>query len=149
LRHCVSSRSDGSQPEGKLEASERLASVDHPSGNLVSRPARLCERLRQSRVFEVDHADTALRKAALAESVYADTELAPTVPVSIDFARDSAEKRLREAGLQPEARTIWVWEGVSMYLPEQAVRDTLALCSGSGRQFLLFLRVGGVGKPRA
>jgi methyltransferase (TIGR00027 family) len=100
-----------------------------------TRPARLCERLCRSRVFEVDHADTALRKAALAKAVYAETELAPTIPVTIDFARDSIEKRLRAAGLQSDACTIWVWEGVSMYLPEQTVRDTLELfarLSGAG-----------------
>lgn len=100
-----------------------------------TRPARLYERLCQSRIFEVDHADTALRKAALAKSVYAGTEVAPTVRVSIDFARDSVETRLHEAGMQPDARTIWVWEGVSMYLPEQTVRDTLELfarLSGTG-----------------
>ena len=92
-----------------------------------TRPARLYKRLCQSLVFEVDHPDTARRKARLAQTVYAATELAPTVTVAIDFALDSIERRLREAGLNTDARTIWVWEGVSMYLPEQAVRDTLAL----------------------
>lgn len=94
-----------------------------------TRPARLCERLCRSRVFEVDHPDTARRKARLASRGYADAELAPTVPVSIDFARESIERKLLAAGLDGGARTIWVWEGVSMYLPEQAVRDTLELFS--------------------
>jgi methyltransferase (TIGR00027 family) len=92
-----------------------------------TRTARLCERLCQSLVFEVDHPDTARRKAELASKVYADAELAPTVPVEIDFACESIASRLYDAGLNRDARTIWVWEGVSMYLPEQAVRDTLGL----------------------
>jgi methyltransferase (TIGR00027 family) len=92
-----------------------------------TRLARLCERLCQSVVFEVDHPDTARRKAELANTVYVDTELAPSVTVTIDFARESIERRLCEAGLNPEARTIWIWEGVSMYLTAQAVRDTLRL----------------------
>jgi methyltransferase (TIGR00027 family) len=92
-----------------------------------TRPARLCERLRQSRVFEVDHPDTARRKAELAIQAYANSEVAATVPVVIDFARESIETRLCHAGLNRDARTIWAWEGVSMYLPEQAVRDTLGL----------------------
>jgi len=92
-----------------------------------TRPARLSARLRESLVFEVDHPDTARRKAELAETVYARAEPAPTVPVTIDFARESLEERLVKAGLDNEASTIWVWEGVSMYLAEQAVRDTLGL----------------------
>jgi len=92
-----------------------------------TRPARLCARLRESRVFEVDHPDTARRKAELAEAAYAGAELAPTVPVTIDFARESIAERLCEAGLETGASTVWVWEGVSMYLDEPAVRDTLGL----------------------
>jgi methyltransferase (TIGR00027 family) len=92
-----------------------------------TRPARLCTRLRKSLVFEVDHPDTARRKARLAETVYAGAELAATVPVTVDFAQESIEQRLREAGLATGASTIWVWEGVSMYLTEPAVRDTLDL----------------------
>jgi methyltransferase (TIGR00027 family) len=92
-----------------------------------TRPARLCERLCQSLVFEVDHPDTARRKSKLASKVYADAALAPTMPVAIDFAAESVENRLCEAGLNRDASTIWIWEGVSMYLPEQAVRDTLGL----------------------
>jgi len=92
-----------------------------------TRPARLCARLCESLVFEVDHPDTARRKADLASLVYAGTEPAPTVPVAVDFARQSLEERLCEAGLDTEASTIWVWEGVSMYLTEQAVRDILGL----------------------
>jgi methyltransferase (TIGR00027 family) len=92
-----------------------------------TRAARLCKRLCQSLVFEVDHPDTARRKSKLASKVYADVELAPTVPVAIDFAHESIESRLCDAGLNLGARTIWVWEGVSMYLPEQVVRETLEL----------------------
>lgn len=92
-----------------------------------TRLARLCERLRQSIVFEVDHPDTARRKAELADTVYGDAELAPSLSVTIDFARESIEERLSQAGLNPDAQTLWIWEGVSMYLHEQAVRDTLKM----------------------
>ena len=100
-----------------------------------TRPARLRERLSQSLVFEVDHPDTARRKSKLANEVYADVRLAPTVPVAIDFATESIECRLAEAGLHQDAGTLWVWEGVSMYLPEHTVRNTLeifARMSGPG-----------------
>jgi methyltransferase (TIGR00027 family) len=48
-----------------------------------TRAARLCERLCQSLVFEVDHPDTARRKAKLASKVYADAELAPSLRLII------------------------------------------------------------------
>jgi methyltransferase (TIGR00027 family) len=110
-----------------------------------TRPARLCARLCESVVFEVDHPDTAGRKAGLANKAYAGVELAPTVPVTVDFARESIGDRLVEAGLDPAASTIWVWEGVSMYLPEQAVRDTLELIarlSGPGSRAVCDLLSG-------
>jgi len=103
-----------------------------------TRLARLCGRLRESVVFEVDHPDTARRKAEMAETAYVDVEVAPSVPVTIDFARESIESRLREAGLAPAAGTLWIWEGVTMYLPEQAVRDTLMMFARlSGRNSLV------------
>lgn len=92
-----------------------------------TRSARLRERFLKSRVFEVDHPDTARRRKRLAATTYGDVDPAPTVAVPIDFARESLEQRLLAAGLEPDVRTIWVWEGVSMYLPEQTVRGTLEL----------------------
>jgi methyltransferase (TIGR00027 family) len=49
------------------------------------------------------------------------------VDVSIDFNRESLEVRLRESGFVPGRLCLWVWEGVSMYLDEAAVRATLDL----------------------
>ncbi|MCO5169513.1 MAG: SAM-dependent methyltransferase [Planctomycetes bacterium] len=95
-----------------------------------SRAVRLAPALRGRRVFEVDHPATAGRKAELAPLAYGDAPRAEVVPVSIDFAGESIEARLREAGLEVGALTLWVWEGVSMYLDEAAVRATLDLVRG-------------------
>jgi hypothetical protein len=43
--------------------------------------------------------------------------------IAIDFAADSLEERLRP--LSPEAPTVFVIEGVTMYLPPQSLRATL------------------------
>lgn len=109
--------------------------VGHPEATQVvlfgagydSRAARLEQALRGRTLFEVDHPATARRKAALAAAAYGAAPRAQTVAVSIDFERESIEDRLRAAGLQVGALTIWVWEGVSMYLDEPAVRATLDL----------------------
>lgn len=109
--------------------------VAHPEARQVvllgagydSRAARLEEALRGRTLFEVDHPATARRKAALATAAYGAAPRAQTVAVSIDFERESIEDRLRAAGLEVGALTLWVWEGVSMYLDEPAVRATLDL----------------------
>ncbi len=44
---------------------------------------------------------------------------------TIDFNNQSLENALTSAGYQKEQRTLFVWEGVSMYLEAQAVKDTL------------------------
>jgi methyltransferase (TIGR00027 family) len=92
-----------------------------------SRPIRLADRLQGVTVFEVDHPATAARKASLAAEVFGDAKRAETTFVSIDFARESISDKLLAAGLRRDALTVWIWEGVSMYLDEAAVRATFDL----------------------
>ena len=70
--------------------------------------------------FEVDHPDTQRRKAQRAP-----TEGAPRY-VAVDFATTRVADALEAAGHDATVPTAWVWEGVTMYLPDVAVRDTLA-----------------------
>jgi methyltransferase (TIGR00027 family) len=49
--------------------------------------------------------------------------------IEIDFKKDSLRHVLSAAGFRPEERTFFIWEGVSMYLSEQAVRETLRTIS--------------------
>ncbi len=77
--------------------------------------------LRDVRVFEVDHPDTQQRKRRLAPS-----DGAPDY-VSVDFGKERVGDALDAApSFDPSARTVWVWEGVTMYLPPVAVAETLA-----------------------
>lgn len=79
--------------------------------------------LRGVRVFEVDHPATQsykrLHARALAEP------LAQLHYVPVDFGQDSLEHALLAAGHQAQVPTLWVWEGVIMYLPDAALRATL------------------------
>ena len=68
--------------------------------------------------FEVDHPDTQRRKAQRAP-----TEGAPRY-VAVDFATTRVADALEAAGHDATVPTAWVWEGVTMYLPDVAVRDT-------------------------
>jgi len=84
-------------------------------------------------VFEVDHPATQAYKRRRIASV-------PVVArslafVSVDFERQRLGGALHDAGFRPDVPTVWVWEGVVMYLTDQAVRQTLedvAACSAPG-----------------
>lgn len=102
-----------------------------------TRAWRFAEALGDRPLFEVDHPATAARKADLLELVGDDLPAVERRPVRVDFTRERFEERLLEAGFQPRRLTCVIWEGVSMYLPEEAVRDTLrrlvALCAPGSR----------------
>ncbi len=91
---------------------------------LDARAFRMPE-LSQSVVFEVDFPSTqALKRARARDLVPAAKELrwAP-----IDFEKDALSDVLERAGHRTDQRTVWIWEGVTMYLPEAALDATLAV----------------------
>jgi methyltransferase (TIGR00027 family) len=75
-------------------------------------------------VFEIDHPATQAykrRKSSLLRS------LAPSLTfVPVDFERGSPVAGLGEAGFNAAQPTVWLWEGVVMYLTDEAMRRTLA-----------------------
>lgn len=77
------------------------------------------------RTFEVDHPATQADKLAKLQSIFGKTpEHVCYVP--LDFNTQSLEQRLQEAGYDPALTTLFVWQGVTVYLTSQAVDDTLA-----------------------
>ena len=81
--------------------------------------------LRNSIVFEVDHPDSQRDKRARAAGL---TATAKEVRfVGVDFATDHLDTRLHEAGRDPKVPTMWVWEGVVMYLTASQADATLAV----------------------
>ena len=104
-----------------------------------ARPWRLADALGGRPVFLVDHPASAATRA------YATATLPhrADVRVDVDFAQDDLAARLCAAGFDASQPAAVVWEGVSMYLPEAAVRHTLAtlgrlLASGSQLSFDLW-----------
>jgi methyltransferase (TIGR00027 family) len=77
--------------------------------------------LHRATVFEVDHPATQRYKRARLGSKVPHGEL---LFIAVDFERDRVESALRKAGFQPERRTMWIWEGVAMYLARGAITDT-------------------------
>ena len=49
----------------------------------------------------------------------------------LDFERDDLIATLTEHGYRADARTFFIWEGVTQYLTEDAVRATLGALQGA------------------
>jgi methyltransferase (TIGR00027 family) len=87
-------------------------------------------------VFEVDLPVNIERKKAAVEralgAVPASVHLVP-----VDFERDELMDRLVGHGYSTGARTFFIWEGVTQYLTEHAVRATLTALQGAAAGSLL------------
>ena len=85
-------------------------------------------------VFEVDHPATAGRKRRIMTRLTEKGAISSrtTHQIEIDFQRQSLEEVLADSPFVPEARTFFVWEGVSMYLTREAVESTLATVARLG-----------------
>jgi methyltransferase (TIGR00027 family) len=75
------------------------------------------------KIFELDQATTQQLKRKYLQKAGIDT--AHVTFVKIDFSQDSWFSALVAAGYDPSKRTIFLWEGVTLYLGETAVRKTL------------------------
>ena len=112
-----------------------------------TRAHRFDDLLKDVAIFEIDHRSTQeykrRRVAAALGSGPANLTYA-----SIDFATESLGGVLRAAGFQRERRTYWICEGVSMYVPEEGMTQTLraiAAESAPGSALLLeYLNRGGL-----
>jgi methyltransferase (TIGR00027 family) len=78
-------------------------------------------------VFEVDHPDTQKLKRSAVDQLSQTAKEVRFVPV--DFTKDRLEDALAGAGHDPSEPTIWVWEGVVMYLRPDDVEATLSVIS--------------------
>ena len=104
---------------------------DHPTPQLVilgagldARAYRLSE-LEDTAVFEVDHPSTQRYKRKRATGL---TLRARSLTyVAVDFERDDLATKLAESGHDTTKPTMWIWEGVTMYLSVDAVRASLAI----------------------
>jgi len=111
---------------------ERLeAAVQGGIGQLVimgagfdSRAYRFAPILDRVKVFEIDRPDTQQVKIRrVRKAIGAAPPNLTYVPV--DFREKNFGEALLEAGYQPDRKTFFIWEGVTMYLPGDAVRETL------------------------
>ena len=99
--------------------------------------------LRTLRVFELDLPQTQAYKKKRVSDVFGQLPSHVTY-VPIDFAKQSLDDVLIPAGYDRRKKTFFIWEGVTMYIPETAVDATLRAvvrnaASGSQLVFDYFL----------
>jgi len=86
--------------------------------------------MARAAVFEVDHPATSAAKRRRVEaslgSVPSHVHL-----VTIDFNTQPLPSTMSAAGFDPNRRTLFVWEGVTNYLVEDAVDATLRWCAST------------------
>lgn len=100
-----------------------------------SRSIRFATALGTTRVFEVDMPEVL---AIRAERLLAG-QASSAVAVPIDFEREDLGEVLQQHGYAADTRTLFLWEGVTYYLPVEAVRAVLAFVasrSGPGSSVL-------------
>jgi methyltransferase (TIGR00027 family) len=99
---------------------------------------RCRDLLARVKVFEVDRPATQALKRQRVNDVLGGPPVNLTY-VAIDFQHANLPDVLTRHGHDPAQRTFFIWEGVTMYLPEEAVRDTLRFVAthppGSGIVF--------------
>lgn len=80
-------------------------------------------------VFEVDHPATQAYKRQKASAFH---PLSRSLKfVAVDFEHSSLTDKLVEAGFRRDEATIWIWEGVVMYLTDRALTHTLDEIAGA------------------
>lgn len=89
-----------------------------------SRPYRF-ELASQVKTFEVDHPATQGDKLAKLRAVFGKVP-EHVIYVPIDFNTQTLEGRLMESGYDPNLKTLFIWQGVTMYLTNDAIDTTLA-----------------------
>lgn len=102
------------------------------------------DSLNNVTVFEIDHPATQQYKR---RRVARKTSRVDIRYVSVDFEKERFSDGLKRAGFRSGAPSVWIWEGVAMYLPKNAIRDTLGQLTNlaaEGSELAMTYRVPGM-----
>jgi len=89
-----------------------------------TRAHRFTELLQDAAVIEIDYGTTQEYKRRRVEAALGGAP-ANVVYAPIDFMRENLGEVLRRAGFQSGRKTYYICEGVSMYVPEEGMKETL------------------------
>jgi methyltransferase (TIGR00027 family) len=91
---------------------------------LDTRAYRFEHALRHAKVFELDYAPTQAYKRRRVAEVLGPSP-SNLVYAPIDFTREKLGDVLRSVGYEADRKTFFIWEGVTMYISEDAVLEVL------------------------
>ena len=103
-----------------------------------SRAYRFDELRPRIRVFEVDHPDTQQAKIQKVKRIFGSLPSHVTY-VGLDLDEKKLGEGLLKAGYRKDKKTLFIWEGVTVYLTPEAVDETLAFVaenSGKGNSII-------------
>ena len=103
-----------------------------------SRAYRFDGLKRKVRVFEVDHPDTQQAKKLKVKKIFGALPGHVTY-VGLDLDEKKLGEGLLESGYSKDKKTLFIWEGVTVYLTPEAVDETLAFVaenSGKGSSII-------------
>jgi len=103
-----------------------------------SRAFRFIELKDRITIFEIDHPDGQMIKKEKVSKIFG---ILPdhVKYVPVDFEKDKLDEKLYECGYKKNSKTLFIWEGVTVYLTEEAVNQTLAFIvnnSGEGSSII-------------
>lgn len=108
---------------------ERLEQIVILGAGFDTMALRIRDSLRNVTIFEVDHPATQAVKREVMERIGVPENLRF---VAVDFEKDDFTEKLREAGFDSSRRSFVIWVGVSYYLTNKAVANTLEQIAGLG-----------------
>jgi len=121
--HFIDSRLEAAIREGATQIVILGAGFD-------SRVYRFAELLQGAQAYEVDQPEMQELKVRRVRQTLGEPPANATY-VPVDFRCNALGVALIHAGYRPDRRTFFIWEGVTMYLPAESVRDTLRWVAGN------------------
>ena len=93
-----------------------------------SRAFRFADSLKSIKVFEMDFPGTQLYKRKKLATIFKNVPGNITF-IPIDFNEKPFDETLLQHGFSPDLKTLFLWEGVSYYLPQAVVEKVLGFVS--------------------
>ena len=104
----------------------RIPQIVFMGAGYDTRALRFENLLGTTRIFELDAPTTQNRKKECLEKT--GTRVPRQVSfISVNFKNENFLEKLEDAGFTRSAATLFIWEGVTYYLPEEAIDRTLEL----------------------
>lgn len=97
-----------------------------------TRAYRIEELKDKIEIYEVDHPNTQKFKKKIIKKVFGNNNFVKYAP--IDFETQKIEDELPKYGYKSDLKTLFIMEGLSMYIPKSAVENTLLFIKANSKK---------------